>query len=92
MNRRSFIARVVGAVVAAPIAAAVAQEAPVLGIRRSAPMPFTINFPDSPMPWICSGWVHKSDEGVPISAELGELIEKLEEDRRTSPPWEIKLF
>lgn len=92
MKRRAFL-RLLGL---SPIAAAVAPLLPasepyILGLKRTGVMSFTMNFADdATLPWVASGWVHKSDDGFPVSRELGEMIEKLQADKRQ--PWDIKLF
>ena len=57
MKRRVFL-RLLGL---SPIAAAVTpllpEEESILGLKRTGKMAFTMNFPDTPIPWMCSGCV-----------------------------------
>jgi len=57
MKRRIFL-RLLGL---SPIAAAVTpllpEEESILGLKRTGKMAFTMNFPDTPIPWMCSGCV-----------------------------------
>ena len=56
MTRRVFL-RLLGL---SPTAAAVTPLQPeesILGLKRTGEMAFTMNFPDTPIPWMCSGCV-----------------------------------